>query len=162
MRYHRSMIAAIVIATASMSTAYGQQEIEQIDGSSALVGARGVAVPPVKRSEVRALVDLGTVETDGYERIVMNLAGQMLSVDEAGGTVGVILIPDVEPFGQAFSGYGLLPASIEITVNVNSRTAPYFMASQEKVDVAFPRYRAFAYNNTRSAVSISFFAYRSR
>ncbi len=144
------------------SLASGQGTIQQIEGSTSLFGVKGVSVPPIKRSEIRSLVDLGTIDTDGHEKIILNLAGQMLGEDATGATVGVILIPDIAPFDQAFSGMGLLPASLEITVPVNSRTAAYFMAQQQKFDVGFPRYRALAYNNSNSPLTISFFAYRTR
>ena len=162
------MLRSSVVAFAFVLTmlvppaASGQGTIQQIDGSTALFGVKGVSVPPIKRTETRSLVDLGTIDTDGHEKVILNLAGQMLGVDENGGTVGVILIPDVAPFDQAFSGFGLLPASLEITVVVNSRESPYFMAQQQKFDVGFPRYRALAYNSSRSPVTISFFAYRTR
>lgn len=160
----RNSIVAFVVALTTLvpSVASGQGTIQQIEGSTALFGVKGVSVPPIKRSEIRSLIDLGTIDTDGHEKIILNLAGQMLGVDENGGTIGVILIPDIAPFDQAFSGFGLLPASLEITVAVNSRESAYFMASQQKFDIGFPRYRALAYNTSRSPVTISFFAYRTR
>lgn len=160
----RSSIVAflVVMTTLIPSTASGQQSIQPIDGSTGLFGVKGVSVPPIKRTEIRTLVDLGTIDTDGHERIILNLAGQMLGEDGTGAPVGVILIPDIAPFDQAFSGLGLLPASLEITVAVNSRSAAYFMAQQQKFDIGFPRYRALAYNNSNSPVTISFFAYRTR
>ncbi|MBK6426973.1 MAG: hypothetical protein IPF82_12485 [Blastocatellia bacterium] len=160
----RVSIVAFVVALSALvpSPASAQGTIQQIGGSTSLFGVKGVSVPPIKRSEIRSLVDLGTIDTDGHEKIILNLAGQMLGVDENGGTVGVVLIPDIAPFDQAFTGFGLLPASLEITVAVNSRESPYFMASQQKFDIGFPRYRALAYNTSRSPVTISFFAYRTR
>ena len=160
----RFSIVAFMVALSALlpSAASAQGTIQQIEGSTSLFGVKGVSVPPIKRSEIRSLVDLGTIDTDGHEKIILNLAGQMLGVDENGGTVGVVLIPDIAPFDQAFTGFGLLPASLEITVAVNSRESPYFMASQQKFDIGFPRYRALAYNTTRSPVTISFFAYRTR
>lgn len=161
------MIRTTVIALAFMmlmlapTAAMSQESLQAIDGSSALLGVRGVSVPPIKRTETRTLIDLGTIDTDGYERITLNLAGQMLGVDESGGEVGVILIPDIAPFDQAFTGMGLLPASLEITVVANSRPSQYFMAKQQRFDVGFPKYRALAYNASRSPVTISFFVYRT-
>ncbi|MCC6745147.1 MAG: hypothetical protein IT175_14895 [Acidobacteria bacterium] len=158
-----TLLALVSLAVAFIpSTAFGQGTIQQMEGASEFFGVKGVSVPPVRRSETRSLVDLGTIDTDGCERITLNIAGQMLGVDEAGGTVGVILIPDVAPFDQAFSGMGLLPASLEITVNATSKGSPYFMGAQQRFDVGFPRYRALAYNNSRSPVTMSFFVYRTR
>jgi len=164
MHIHRLVVAAVatMVFAVSPAASRGQSSLEPIDGATSLLGVRGVPVPPVKRTETSSLVDLGTVETDGYEHIVINLAGQMLSTDDAGGTVGVVLIPDISPFDKAFTGFGLLPASLETSLSVSSRTNAYFMAPQQKFDVGFPRYRALAYNNTRSPLNISFFVYRTR
>jgi hypothetical protein len=160
MAIRRLGIVAGVCLVAMVMPVGGQTSMAPVEGSASLIGARGVAVPVVRRSETRSLIDLGTVDTEGYERIVVNLAGSITGADEVGGTVGVILIPDVPPFNDAFNNLGLLPASLEITVQVDSRRSQYFMATQQKFDVGFPRYRALAYNMSRSPVSISFFVYR--
>jgi hypothetical protein len=42
-----------------------------------LVGVKGIVVPPVEKVEVTKLVDAGTVETDGFTTMVVNLGGEM-------------------------------------------------------------------------------------
>jgi hypothetical protein len=147
--------------SAASFTRATQATLEQIDGSTALVGIRGVSVATCSRTDVRSLVDAGAFDADGYTGLVLNLAGQMKGADEAGGDVGAILIPDVAPFDRAYANMGLLPASLEIAVHVSSRTSPYFMAKQQRADVGFPRYRVLLFNETASPVGVSFFAYRT-
>jgi hypothetical protein len=135
--------------------------MEGIDGSAALVGVRGISVATCSRADVRSLVDAGVFDADGYTSLVMNLAGQLKGVDESGGEVGAMLIPDVPPFDRAYANMGLLPASLDITVHVSSRSSPYFMAKQVRADVGFPRYRVLLFNETNSPLGVSFFVYRS-
>jgi hypothetical protein len=151
--------AAMLSAAGLVSAA--QAGMEPIDGSTSLIGVRGISVSTCHRTDVRSLVDAGTFDADGYCGLVLNLAGQMKGADDAGGDVGAILIPDVAPFDQAHANMGLLPASIEISVHVSSRSSPYFMAKQQRADVGFPRYRVLLYNETNSPLGVSFFVYRT-
>jgi hypothetical protein len=148
-------------AVAPPPRALAQSAVGQIDGSTALVGIRGVTVAPGRREDTTTLTDAGTIDAEGYETIVLNLAGQFLGGDDTGGDVGVMLIPDIAPFDKAFSVANLLPTPLELSVTVSSRNSPYFMAAQKKFDVGFPRYRVLLYNTTKSPVSASFFAYRA-
>jgi hypothetical protein len=152
---------AAVLSAAGVANAIQGSTMEAIDGSSALVGVRGLAIGTVMRADVRSLVDAGVVDCDGYEGIVMNLAGQMKGADDAGGAVGAMLIPDVAPFDRAYANMGLLPEGLEISVRISSRTSPYFMAKQQRADVGFPRYRVLLYNETASPLGVSFFVYRT-
>lgn len=156
----------LVAAPAAMLTAAGlaraeQTGIDQIDGSPSLVGIREVAVPMCRRTDVRSLLDAGVFSAEGFTSLVMNLAGQLRGADLAGGDVGAMLIPDVSPFDRAYANMGLLPASLEISTKVSTRTSPYFMATQQRADVGFPRYRVLLFNETNSPVSVSFFVYRT-
>jgi hypothetical protein len=156
------LVLAIALATVPPSAATQAGQIGPIDGSSTLVGVKALSVPTVERSQTSMLVDAGTVDTEGYTTLILNLAGR-LSGDAGfkGGTVGAILIPDIDPFDKAFQTLGLLPESVEISVPVD-RASPYFMARQVKFDVGFPRYRVLVYNSTNQAATVSFFAYRRR
>jgi hypothetical protein len=71
------------------------------------------------------------------------------------------LVPDVDPFVQAFQQLGLLPVTIEIDVTLKPG-ASYFMAEPKRADIGFPRYRVLFYNETAASVNASFFAYRGR
>lgn len=123
--------------------------------------ARAVLVPPVQRTDTTNLVDIGVLETNGYDTLTLNFAGATTNVVDTGGSIGVILIPAIEPFELAFQNRGLLPASLEINVTVSAGGPPEFMAKQVKVDVGFPRYRVLLYNSTSNAANVYFFAFRS-
>ena len=156
--------AALVLATLLAAPPARAQsgQIESIDGSTVFLGVRALSVPIVDRTQVGSLVDGGTIDTDGYSRIVLNLAGRVAG--ESGfksGAVGAILVPDVEPFAMAYRTHGLLPSSIEIAAPADAATAT-FMAKQVTFDVGFPRYRVLFYNSTGHAATVNFFVYRHR
>ena len=101
-----AMLSAAGVARAAQGSA-----MEQIDGSSALVGVRGVSLGTVMRSDVRSLFDAGVVDCDGYAGLVMNLAGQLKGADDAGGAVGALLLVNVQPGVQkVFDIVKALPA----------------------------------------------------
>jgi len=68
----------------------------------------------------------GVFDCDGYKAIVLNLAGEIKDPVPKGGKLGAILVPDVDPFTQAFQQPGLLPVTIEIelTLKPGARSAP--------------------------------------
>ena len=131
------------------------------DYEGALAAVRRVPVPTVPRSHTTQLVDAGVFECDGYKSVVLNLAGEVKDPAPKGGKIGAILVPDVEPFVQAFQQLGLIPVTIEIDVTLKPGT-PYFMAEPKRADIGFPRYRVLFYTETGAAVNASFFAYRGR
>jgi hypothetical protein len=129
--------------------------------SGALIEKRGIVVNPVDRSHIQSLVDAGTIETEGYSDIVLNMAGMPSAANRNAGVVGAILIPDIPPFDEAFHKWGILPAVIEITVDVKAGDTS-FIAKQKRFDVGFPRYRILFYNTTDSNMTVAFFVYRTR
>jgi hypothetical protein len=155
MHIHRLVVAAVatMVFAVSPAASRGSPRSSRSTARHRCWAFAGVPVPPVKRTETSSLVDLARSKTDGYEHIVINLAGQMLSTDDAGGTVGVVLIPDISPFDKAFYRLRFAAASLETSLSVSSRTNAYFMAPQQKFDVGISsRTAALAYNNTRSSV----------
>lgn len=161
----RTLVAALTLlaAVAGPPPGLGQSgQMESVDGSAALVGVRNISVPPVDRSQTTALVDAGTIDCDGYSRVVVNFAGRVAGEsDLRRGAVGVILVPDIDPYDKAFRSFGLLPASVELTAQAEGAQAT-FMAKQVTFDVGFPRYRVLFYNSTNWVATVNFFAYRHR
>src|SRR5689334_2969894 len=106
--------------------------------SGGLIERRGIVVGPVDRSQLESLVDGGTIETEGYSDIVLNMAGMPSAANRKTGVVGAILIPDIQPFDEAFHKWGILPAVIELTADVKAGDT-HFLARQKRFDVGFPR-----------------------
>jgi hypothetical protein len=137
-------------------------QVGPVDGSATLLGVKALSVPSVDRSQTSMLVDAGTIDAEGFTTLILNLAGRLSGdADLRGGSVGAVLIPDIDPFDKAFQTLGLLPESVEISVPID-KASGYFMAKQVKFDVGFPRYRVLLYNSTNQAATVSFFAYRRR
>ena len=149
----------IIVATVLATFPVLAQPAFEYDG--ALAASRRVPVPTVLRTQTTQLVDAGVFECDGYKSVVLNLAGEVKDPVPKGGKIGAILVPDVDPFVQAFNQLGLLPVTIEIDLTLKPGSA-YFMAEPKRADVGFPRYRVLLYNETGAAVNASFFAYRGR
>ena len=93
---------------------------------------------------------------------MLNLAGEVKEAVAKPGKIGAILVPDVEPFREAFQTLGLLPVTIEIDVMLKPGGGAYYMAEPKRVDVGFPRYHVLLYNETGGSVTATFFAYRGR
>jgi hypothetical protein len=151
-----------VLAGALAASPLLAQTIGRIEGSEAMVGVRSVQVPPIARTDVANMVDAGTVETEGFAHVTVNLAGELKGPATHAGAVTAILIPDIAPFDYAFQTLGLLPASLEFSGKASPGGGLYLMAQQATLDVGFPRYRVLLYNTTGSTATVVFFAYRSR
>ena len=128
--------------------------------TNSLFEKRGIVVNPIERSQIQSLVDAGTIDTEGYSDLVLNMAGMPSASVQKGGVVGAILIPDIPPFDEAFRKWGILPAIIELTAEIKTGEMN-FIAKQKRFDVGFPRYRLLFYNTTDSNMTIAFFAYRT-
>jgi hypothetical protein len=100
-------------------------------------------------------------DCDGYKSLVLNLAGEIKDPVPKAGKLGAILVPDVEPFTQAFQQLGLLPVTIEIEVALKPGSG-YYMAEPKRADIGFPRYRVLLFNETGHQVTANFFAFRGR
>jgi hypothetical protein len=153
------IVSAACLLAAALSAG---QTIGPVAGSEVMVGVSGLPVPPVKRSEIANMVDAGTIDTEGYTHVTVNLAGELKGTASQQGVVAAVLIPDIEPFETAYRTLGLLPASLDLTAAVAAHGSAYFMAKQETLEVGFPRYRVLLYNTSGSTATVAFFAYRSR
>jgi hypothetical protein len=162
MRILASSIAVTATALALLLPAGHAQTLQESSDSSAMVMVRGLEVPPVRRDDPTALIDAGVIECDGYNYLVLNLAGEVKGEIRSGGSVGAILIPDVNPYDRAFQELRLVPAAVELDAALAPGKSPYFVARQKRFEVGFSRYRVLLYNETSSAVTVVFSAYRAR
>jgi hypothetical protein len=122
-----------------------------------------VQVAPVDRSDTTSLVDGGTVETDGFAELVFSFAGEFKEGVPDSGTVGALLIPDIDVFQYLLRNEGQLVFPLEVKYDIaKGLSGAIFISPQQTAKVAFPRYRVFFYNETTSGVSVSLFIYRTR
>ena len=152
-----------VLAFLAASLAARGQTIAPVEGSQAMVGARGIQVPPVARTEVvqhdRRRDDRGR----GLHAPHRQPGGRAEERRRARGRcIVAVLIPDIPPFDLAYKTLGLLPASLEMAAAASPHGGLYCMAKQQTLEVGFPRYRVLLYNTSGSAATVAFFAYRSR
>ena len=158
----RTIPIAIGVLVFAVCASAGGQTIMAVEGSQAMVGARGIQVPPVQRTEVANMIDAGTIEADGFSHLTVNLAAELKGPAVHAGVVAAVLIPDIPPFDIAYRTLGLLPASLELTATVSPQGGLYTMAKQQTLDVGFSRYRVVLYNTSGTSATVVVFAYRSR
>lgn len=121
-----------------------------------------VTVPPIERSNVAQLLDVGVIETDGFTEMVFSLGGEFKEAVPSSGTIGAILIPDHEMFDYLLRNEGQFVFPLEVTHTVRSSSSAVFISEAQTARVAFPRYRIYLYNETTSGASVSLFVYRTR
>ena len=157
-----SRLWALILAVLAACAAARGQTIGQVEGSASMVGARGIQVPPVQRTEVANMIDAGTIDAEGFTHLTINLAAELKGPAVHAGVIAAVLIPDVPPFDVAYRTLGLLPASLDLTAAVAPHGGLYCMAKQQTLEVGFSRYRVLLYNTSGSAATVAFFAYRTR
>src|SRR5262245_30350153 len=154
--------AALALLTWTSGAFLAGQTIGSVQESQAMVGVRGLSVPPVARTDVANMIDAGVIDTEGFTHVTLNLAGELKSTSAKDGAIVAVLIPVQPPFDFAFETLGLLPASLEIPASVTAHGGLYFMAKQATLEVGFPRYRVLLYNTSGAAANVALFAYRTR
>jgi len=132
------------------------------EDSKWFVSFERIQVPPVKRSDTTQLIDAGTIDTDGFSELVFSLGGEFKEAIPDSGTVGVVLIPDIEAFTYLLQNEGEFVFPLEAKVKIKDLKSAIFVSEQQTVKVAFPRYRAYLYNETDSGAVVSLFVYRTR
>jgi len=150
--------AALAVSLLSTGLVRGTEPVSM----GQLVGMRGVVVPPVEKTDVTKLVDAGTIDTDGFATMVLNLAGELKENPTRQGVVGALLIPDIPPFDTVLTHLNVAAIPLEIQAAVTAEHLPFLMAKQKRFDVGFPRYRVLLYNTTGASATVAIFAYRAR
>ena len=118
-----------------------------------------IIVTPASPSQIQRFTQGGTLVTDGFTSVVLGLSGQFRTNISRPGTIGVILLPEEEPILRAFEEDGKLFFPLEVKVATVAGPSPFFASSQEKLTIAFPRYRIFYYNTSEHGVSVNLHVY---
>jgi hypothetical protein len=144
------VLAALAVLLAPRARAQ-HGSLGPVEGSKQFVSARGILVAPVSRTDVPNLVDIGVVDCEGFEHLVLNLAIEMQLPVEPGGAVGAVLIPDVFPYDREF----------QISLPIEGGSA-YLSAKQVRVEIGFSRYRILLWNSGRTAVTAAVSVWRGK
>jgi hypothetical protein len=158
MGWRRSIGVAGLLCLLAVGSARGAESIS----AGQLVGAKGIVVPPVEKIDVTRLVDAGTIGTDGFAYMVVNMGGELKDSPNRQGVVGALLVPDIAPFDMVLAFHNIVPVPLEIKAPVNAETHPSFMAKQVRFEVGFPKYRVLLYNTTGTTVTVTLTAYRTQ
>ena len=121
-----------------------------------------IQVAPVERSNTVSLVEVGTVETDGFSELVFSLGGEFKEGVPSSGNIGAVLIPDIDMFQYLLRNEGQFIFPLEVVFEVGKMNGAIFVSPAQTAKVAFPSYRVYMYNETTSGATVSLFVYRSR
>jgi hypothetical protein len=123
----------------------------------------GQSVPPgIARTDTQRLIDVGTVETDGFSELRVSIAGEFKEGIPRGGTVGAILIPDINPFTYLLQQEGKIVFATDVKLPIGAHPGAIFYSETVVAKVAFPAYRIYLYNETNSAATVNVYIYRVR
>jgi hypothetical protein len=121
-----------------------------------------VNVAPVARRNTTQLLEMGTIDTDGFSELVFSLGGEFKEGVPSSGRLGAVLIPDVEVFDFLLRNEGEFVFPLEVTYEVGPLNSAIFISPQQTARIAFPRYRVYLYNETTSGASVVLYVYRTR
>ena len=161
MRHAASLTAVLTALLFAPTLAAQHGQLGPADGSKQFLAARGLIVAPVPRTEIPNLVDAGTIDCEGFDHLVLNLALEMKGPVEPGGSVGAVVMPDVGPYDRAYRVLQLLPTAAELVIPLEG-TSAYLGAKQLRLDVGFPRYRVLLWNSGRTTVTASVSVWRAK
>ena len=148
-----SIAVGLVLLTATADAA---------DETKWFVSFERIQVSPVSRSDTTQLVEAGIIETDGFSELIFSLGGEFKEGIPESGTVGAVLIPDIDVFIHLFKNEGEFAFPLEAKVEIRGLSSAIFISEQQRAKVAFPRYRVYLYNETGSGAMVSLFVYRTR
>jgi|GEM_PF-547293 len=145
-------------------------EVQAIEGAVSIRGLvehtrfvepkREIVVAPVSREQTTQLIDGGVLETEGFSRVVLSLAGVVKGTVDRPGKLGAVLVPDVAAAREALFEESVYLFPLEVTVDL-SRSSTFVASEPVELAVAFPRYRIYLYNGTDRAVGAQLFSYLS-
>ena len=137
----------------------GEVEVRGPVRQSKLVAVRDITVPPVRPNDTTRWIDGGTLNTDGFPRVVLSLHGVVKGMVQGTGSVGAILIPDEQTIQEAFNEQGMIHFPLNVIADGVSSKTPYFASPQPLHTIAFRDYKVWLYNSTDKTVTVNLFAY---
>lgn len=137
----------------------GKVGVEGVIRHSQLVSREELQVTPSRRNAASDLTPAGVVESDGFTHVVLSLSGEVRDRYFEPGTVGALLVPDVEPVLNALREAGRLDFPLEVAVNVDPKTGSRFASKSTPALLAFPRYRVYLYNTSDKSVEAHLYVY---
>jgi hypothetical protein len=153
----QELMRALVINLESPHPIEGQVSVVGTVRHATVVRIKDVVVSSARRDDPPQWIDAGSVETDGFTELVLSLQGQIKGSVSQVGTVGVVLVPDEEPFLQALSER-VVQLPLEVTAEVTPE-AVFFSGSESLLPIAFPSYRVFLYNTSGQGAEVNVYLY---
>jgi hypothetical protein len=137
----------------------GKVKVEGRLEAARFVSFESVTVPPSTPDNPARMISLGVIDATGFRALVASVTGSFAARPDSPKTLGLLLVPDEEPFVQALLDKGKSLLSARVDARLAAESAPFFSASAKPFDLAFPRYRAFLFNTWDRSVEASVYLY---
>lgn len=144
-------------------------ELQKVQGTVKVAGAishtqmvrlENKVVSPVNRSDYTSMREIATLNFTGFSAATLSLVGELKGTSISDSRIGVLLLPDESRILRTFRETGDMLLSIELYAEVSAGSAEAFAVTATH-DVAFPRYRAFLYNEGSTSAELDVYAYMS-
>jgi hypothetical protein len=135
-----------------------------IDGTvrlSTTEAKRDLIVSPAGRDDTTQWIEAGTLDTGGFGHVTLSLVGATKGEVGRTGTVGAILLPDVEFVLEAFHDRGETLFALEVAADGVGPATPFFASRQPRYPVGFSRYRVYLFNTTDKSTDVELHAHLS-
>jgi len=166
MKRKKPGFAVAVLLGAAALTLFGVQMSGTVtraaDDSHWFVSYDSVNLPPTARSDTTQLLEIGSIDTDGFSDLIFSLGGEFKEGVPTSGRIGVVLIPDIDLFDYLLRNEGEFVFPLEAIYEVGPLNSAIFISPQQTAKIAFPRYRVYLYNETTSGTSVVLYVYRTR
>jgi hypothetical protein len=113
-------------------------------------------------TDISRLTDGGVVSVEGASAFVVTLAGELRGRTDRDGVIGLLLVPELPFFTNAYRSRSRILSAAEFTAPVASGKSNYFMSPSKRAEAGFGAYRMFLYNTTGAPASVNVYVYPIR
>ena len=122
----RIALLPLLLLTALASPLSGQ--------TAGLSSFEGIAVSTSDPTDVSRLTDGGVVSVEGASAFVVTLAGELRGRTDRDGVIGLLLVPELPFFTNAYRSRSKVLSAAEFTAPVAAGKSNYFMSSSKRAD----------------------------
>jgi hypothetical protein len=119
---------------------------------------RKAVISPADLNDSNHWTEAGVLDVSGFTHVTLGVAG-LLQGSPQGGTVGVVLVPDVPEILNALRLNGVLQLALRVDATLNPAQSGHFSSESVTLRLGFPRYRVYLYNSTAKSAEAAVYAY---
>lgn len=121
-----------------------------------------LSVGAAERTDVSRLTDAGVVNLGDAGGMVITLAGELRGRADRSGSIGVLFLPELPFFGNAYRNRKILLSVADAEVAVSSGDSSYFMSKSKHVEAGFTQYHLYLFNTTGATATVNVYVHPTR